>query len=111
MILINFLSDPTLLNPTYQLFGITRDDEDAAVINACSSSLIRCIAPLGFQKNLVKAMKGIKLATNNQKNHSPTMPCAVDKGVEAKLLERPAADGLKRSTIGAVAHDSPKGQR
>ncbi len=72
---------------------------------------VHCPIPLGFQKNLVKAMKGIKLATSNQKNHSPTLPCAADKGVEVKLLERPAANGLKRSTIGAVAHDSPKGQR
>ncbi|MCC2682562.1 MAG: hypothetical protein K0S36_2126 [Nitrosospira multiformis] len=53
----------------------------------------------------------MKHATSNQNNPSLTLLCRVNKGVEAKLLDLPAADELKRSTIDALAHDSPKGQQ
>ncbi|SEM85644.1 hypothetical protein SAMN05216404_101333 [Nitrosospira multiformis] len=72
---------------------------------------VHCLHSARLPKDLVKAMKGMKHATSNQSNHSLTLLFAVNKGVEAKLLDLPAAEELKRSTIDAVAHDSPKGQR
>ncbi|SET47991.1 hypothetical protein SAMN05216412_10754 [Nitrosospira multiformis] len=53
----------------------------------------------------------MKHANKQLKQSLADLARLLNKGIEAKLLDLPAADELKRSTIDAVAHDSPKGQR
>lgn len=74
---------------------------------------MRCSAPPSARlpKDLAKGHEGYEAYTKHSNNHSLILLCGVNKGVEGKLLDLPAADELKRSTIDAVAHDSPKGQR